>query len=209
MKKLTVCLTVVILIFSMCGGMTASALSTKLDYQYDENNHSIPGPVAYDATNRIYGTDLGVGALDEPSDLFVDENNNIYIADSGNNRILIFNDNWKLLREIKEISSPDAINKLSGPEGVFAREGIVYICDTKNSRVVAINGDNKVVRLIKGEGLVSVNEHFVFKPEKLVVDSNDNILVSSSVIYQGIMRFDPNDEFKSFLYTTLAQAFTV
>ena len=198
MKKTAVCFVVLVLILSMFGGITTSALSTKLDYQYDEKDHSIPGPIAYNVTNRIYGTHLGVGAFDEPSDLFIDENKNIYIADSGNNRILIFNSNWELLREINTISSPDDVNKLSGPKGVYAKNGIVYICDTENSRVIAVNGNNEVIRIIKGEGLVSVNEKFVFKPEKLVVDSNDNILVSSSVIYQGILRFNPNDEFKSF-----------
>lgn len=198
MRKIIACLTVCILLFSVCGGVSVSALSKKLDYQYDENNHSIPGPVTYDASSRIYGTDLGVGMFDEPSDLFIDENNNMYVADSGNNRILIFNDNWELLREISEISSPDEVSKLSGPKGVFAQNGIVYICDTENSRVIAVNEKNEVIRLIRGEGLVSVNEKFVFKPEKLVVDSNDNILVSSSAVYQGIMRFNPEDEFKSF-----------
>lgn len=206
MKKITVCLSALVLLMSLFGSMTASALSTKLDYQYDENKHSISGPVTYEVKERIYGSDLGVEKLDEPSDIFIDENNNIYIADSGNNRVLIFDDSWNLLREISEISSPDEVNKLYGPKGVFAKNGIVYICDTENSRVVAVNENNEVIRLVKGEGLLSVNEKFVFKPEKLVVDSNDNILVSSSVVYQGIMRFNPQDEFKSFFAPNQVEA---
>lgn len=182
----------------ICTGSTAvCALSTSLNYQYDEDNVSIPAPETYVAKEVIYGTDIGVGGFSSPSDIFVDENDNVYIADSGNNRIVILNRNFEHVRTVDGVAENEN-SGLSSPMGVFAQDGIVYICDTGNARVMALDTENRAVRYIEGTNLVSVNENFVFQPEKIILDENDNILVSSSAIYQGILRFDENDEFKNF-----------
>ncbi len=197
-KKFISVTVVFVLIFSFVLGINASAITKTDDYQYDENFHSIPGPKTYTASRVIYGRDMGVDGLTTPSDIFVDENKNIYIADSGNNRIVVLNSDYKLIRIIKSVSSPDKKNELSDPKGVFAKDGFVYICDTGNFRVISVDSNNNVVRIVKGKDLMSVNKNFVFKPEKVVVDSNSNILVASTAVYQGIMRFDGKDKFKAF-----------
>lgn len=193
--KLFITVLIVALLFN---NITASALSSKLDYQYDEEKKSIPGPITYCVKDIIYGSDFGIGAFNSPSDIYVDENNYIYIVDSGNNRIIVLDEKYQFVKSIDEIIISDENNKFSNPQGIFVKNGNIYICDTGNSRVIAINESNEVIRYIKGDNLLSVNENFVFKPEKIVVDANENIFVSSSSVYQGIIRFDKNDQFKSF-----------
>lgn len=198
LKKCIRLLSAAIIVMLFCGNITASALTSKLDYQYDEEKKSIPGPITYSVENIIYGSDFGIDAFNSPADIFVDENNYIYIADSGNNRIVILDEKQQFVKNIDTVLCSNGNNSLSNPQGIFVKNNIIYICDTGNSRVIAVNEENKVIRYIEGENLLSVNENFVFKPEKVVVDSNDNIFVSSSSVYQGIIRFDNKNEFKSF-----------
>ncbi len=198
MKKYACVLLIFVLILSVFGGMGVSALTETGDYQYDEKLHAIPGPETYTASAVLYGNNIGVGNFSEPADIFVDAQKRIYIADAGNNRIVVLNSAFKPVRTIETIVSADGKNTLSEPKGVFADGEYVYICDTGNFRVIALDQNNRVARLIEGKDLMSVNKNFVFKPEKVVVDSNDNVLVSSPAVYQGIMRFDENDHFKAF-----------
>ncbi len=184
-------------VLCLLSGLSVSALSTSLDYQYDEQQQSVAGPATFEFDQVLYGNTIGTGALDTPADLYVD-GDKIYIADAGNDRVLVLDSNYRLIREIKEVKSTDGKNMLYNPNGVFVREGLLYICDTNNARVIAIDETNTVVLNIAAEGLVSVNENFVFKPEKVAVDSSGNVLVVSSSIYQGILRFSPDGEFKTF-----------
>ncbi len=198
LKKCFSFLFVFIIVFSAFSGINTFAVTNNSDYQYDENLHAIPGPKTYTATEVFYGNDLGVDNFSAPSDIYVDADGKIYIADSGNNRIVVLNSKFQKIRIIETVISADNKKNLSGPKGVFQKNGLVYICDTGNFRVIAVNAENKVERLIEGKDLMSVNKNFVFKPEKVVVDSNDNVLVASTAVYQGIMRFDKNDKFKAF-----------
>ena len=183
----------------LAGQFTAVALEVKQTYQYDENEASISAPEAYNVSAVYYGNSFGAGYLSSASDLFVDSDNQIYIADSGNQRILILNDKFQKKSEIHEVKSPDGINTLSNPQGIFkAKDGLLYICDTGNSRVIAVDDQLKVVRLIDGAGIVAINENMTFKPEKVVADDDGNVFVVSSAVYQGIMRFDKQNSFKSF-----------
>ncbi len=187
-----------VILLCLCGGWSAVALSTNLDYQYDEKNQSVAGPATFESEQVLYGTMMGTTALSAPADLHV-TGDAIYLADAGNDRVLVLDTAFQLVREITEVQSADGtVSTLFKPSGVFAQNGLVYICDTNNARVIAVDENNTIVLTITGEGLVSVNENFVFKPEKVAVDSTGNILVVSSAIYQGILRFNPDGEFKSF-----------
>ncbi len=199
---------IIALIFSIiiCSSvLTTSALSTSLNYQYDESNTSIPAPETYVVKEVIYGTDFGIGAFSKPSDIFVDEKGFVYIADTGNNRIVVLDKKLSFVREVTKVKDNEK-KKLLEPQGVFVKDGNMYICDTGNTRVIAIDKKGKVFRNIKGADMVSVNENFVFQPEKVVLDENNNLLVSSSTIYQGILRFDENDKFKNFFAPNQVEA---
>lgn len=187
-----------ILLLCLLSGWSAMALSTNLDYQYDEENRAVAGPATYECDRVLYGTMMGTRALSAPADLHV-AGDRIYLADAGNNRILVLDPSFQVVREIAEVKAADGtVSTLFQPSGVYVRDGLVYICDTNNARVIAVDETDTIVQSITGEGLVSVNENFVFKPEKVAVDSSGNILVVSSAIYQGILRFNPDGEFKTF-----------
>ena len=59
-------------------------------YIFDYWGNPVPAPQAYTPVGIIEGSDLGVGDLREPRDIFVDHNNRIYLLDTGNRRLLVF-----------------------------------------------------------------------------------------------------------------------
>src|SRR5690348_15717254 len=77
-------------------GLTILPLSTEAEvpyYSYSFNSStkqvmSVPEP--YEPQQFIQtGQQAGVGGLKNPKDLFIDKENRLYIADTGNNRILV------------------------------------------------------------------------------------------------------------------------
>ena len=69
-------------------------------YLYDFWGESVPALQAYLPSREIRGEDLGVGSLRNPSDIFVSKDGTVYIADTGNNRVLVLNESWELRHTI-------------------------------------------------------------------------------------------------------------
>ncbi len=58
-------------------------------YNYDYWNDVYYTPAAYVPDSSYSGADLGTGNFNKPQDLYVSEDGRIYIADTGNNRIVV------------------------------------------------------------------------------------------------------------------------
>lgn len=189
MKKLIHVFSIIlVLLLLMC--LNVSALGS-MDYVIDSNGREVSIPQTHISTKLI--RDLGDkgGLLSEPSDVFVDSNDNIYIADSGNNRIVVLNKDGEYL------NSFDCDGKLSSPSGVFVSEnGDIYVADTLNERILHLSK--------QGESI----EEFV-KPDSELLDEETTFQVSrigisdQGYIYtirgQYFMMIDANNEFKGYI----------
>lgn len=58
-------------------------------YNYDVYQHEIPSAAGYYPAKTIRGEYIGSGSFKNPTDLYVDNNNTIYIMDSGNKRVIV------------------------------------------------------------------------------------------------------------------------
>ncbi|MFA5383050.1 MAG: NHL repeat-containing protein, partial [Candidatus Micrarchaeia archaeon] len=78
--------------------------------------------------NRTY-INLGrfSGQLDSPSDIFAGPDNQLYIADTGNDRIEVFYSNLTFFQDIGKGRGGVLLNK---PQGVFVNEKFVFVADT-------------------------------------------------------------------------------
>ena len=95
MKKLTAVLATAAIAVSALA-VTASADEPFIGYNYDWWGDPIPSQNGFVVDEVYTGEDIGVGALSEPSDIFVhQETGNFYIADSKNNRIILTDKNFK------------------------------------------------------------------------------------------------------------------
>ena len=168
-------------------------------YVYDLDDNSVAAPDAYMVSAVYSGYDLGVGGLDSPQDLFVARDGTVYLADTGNDRVLVFDREFRHIRTVDRIRIDGEETTLSGPEGVFADgAGLIYVCDTGNARVVAVDATNTVVRRFTNEGLMAVNQNINFRPEKVAVDTDGNVYVVDRTIYQGIVQYGADGAFINF-----------
>ncbi len=177
---------------------TVSADSFK-SYTYDSDNMAVEAPSAVNTEYSATGDSIGAGAFSSPQDVFMSEEGLLYLADKGNNRIVIMTDDLRSIGEIKEFENGEASDSFSEPSGVYVRGPEIYICDSGNSRVVVLNKDlslKRIITLTKGDSLPA---DFVFKPIKLSVDTTGRIFVVSDGFSNGLLEFTPEGEYVRYM----------
>ncbi|MFW6007340.1 MAG: YIP1 family protein [Bacillota bacterium] len=172
-------------------------------YTYDFWGEPVPGPHPYLPLKMVSGLELDVGELKDPEDIFVSQRQNIYILDSGNNRLICTNQDWEVINIIKEFTINNEVNKFDKPHGVYVtEEENIYVADTGNERVIEFNLDGEVIREISPpqsevEGVFP--EDFKYKPVKLVEDQSGDIYVISKDFLEGLMNFNNKGEFSGLI----------
>ncbi|WP_010271547.1 YIP1 family protein [Paenibacillus senegalensis] len=132
--------------------------------------------------------------LANPKDVFVAPNDHVYIADSGNNRIVHLDANYNFIRYLTVDDKP-----LLNPEGVFVNEeGHVFIADTGNKRIVRLNAEGDLVLEIGRPESRFIPDSFQYDPVKLVADKRGYLYVVTLGGYRGLLQLDPDGSFQSF-----------
>ncbi len=199
MKKIITILVIALmcLIFALPVGA-----SSYTSYNYNSNGEAVKSPQPYTPIREISGIDMGVGELVEPADIYRDYKGNIYICDSGNNRIIELNSDFTLKRIISEITVGYFKETFNNPSGVYVdpNTDLLYVADTNNGRVLALDENLKtVIRVDRPYQKGVVDDDFVFAPTKVVVDNGGRIFVVSQNTYEGLMQFDSKGEFLGFV----------
>ena len=214
MKKL-ISLLLVVLSFAMIVPMMAvgaSASSAYQTYTYSIDGEALYSPDAYAAEVALDSAQMKLDKpLNEPKDLETDAEGNVYIADKGNDRIVILNKYYEYQTSIStfvnEQGQPDSLSK---PEGVFITDTLIWVCDTANGRLLAFDkaNPNKLMRRVEepDSQLFEDSASAQYTPVAMVVDQYDRMYVVSSTCYQGIIVLDPDGNFVGFIG---AQAITI
>ena len=211
MRMKTIILLTVVLIFSLMPGMTLSANSgrtTYLGYTFDHWGYEVPSPAAYMPVRSIGGRDIDsdIGSFRAPEDLATDIDGNIYVADTGNNRVVVFNTNLDLINIFDGFYQDGIHHRFDGPRGVFVTENLdIYIADTGNHRVVSLNQNGEWRNTIENPESDILAEGFVFHPLKVTVDRAGRVYVIARNVYEGIMFFSPEGEFFGYFGTVQVQ----
>ena len=116
----------------------AGAASAYQTYTYSIDGEALYSPDAYSPESAITYSMMGLtSTLNDPRDLVTDKDGNVYIADTGNNRIVLLDRYYKYKGEISTFINGQGNNdKLDAPQGVFVTDDSIWICDTKNARLV-------------------------------------------------------------------------
>ncbi|WP_426445537.1 YIP1 family protein [Paenibacillus sp. S-38] len=132
--------------------------------------------------------------LKGPQDVFIDAKDRIYIADTGNNRIVQLDPDGKFVRMIEVKESP-----LKGPQGLFVnKDGDIYVADTGNKRVIRLDAEGKLIREFPRPESKFLPASFKYDPVKLVVDKRGFLYITSLGGYQGLLQLDPEGGFQGF-----------
>lgn len=164
-----------------------------------QDGERVPAPTGYVQTAVISGKNEAYGLFSNPQDLFLDPNSgNLFVADTGNNRIVILDAQGSYLREIGGEEAG-----LKGPEGVFVDpDGAVWVADRGNGRVVVFEPDGSL-RGVLGKPDSSYLENMDFSPSKIVLDKRGFIyVVIGSQSNMGIVVLDSAERFRGFFGRT-------
>ncbi len=188
---------------------TVSAAEHYNVYNYDRWLEATPSQAGYEAGRSVSGQDLGCGAFNTLQDIYRDHQNQFYLVDSGNDRIVVVDETFtKATDEFSSFKDKDgSALTLSSPEGVFVSEdtGLMYIADTGNSRLLVTDMDgNVVMNITKPDSTLYENE--TFKPQKVVVDKAGNIYAVLNNITNGAALFNSDGEFQGYYGANAVEA---
>ncbi len=180
--------------------VNASALETYDPYSYDRWGDAVASQAGYTAEKSIDGTAIGCGAFNEPADMFISHDNLMYIADKGNNRIVITDLDFNFKKEMKEFDYNGETLTLAKPAGVYVDQytGFIYICDTENDRVIKCDTNGKVDRLFEKPTDELYDQNLTYNPSKVLVDKAGNVYVVVKSQTRGAVMFNYQGEFLGF-----------
>lgn len=158
--------------------------------------------LVYESEGKFKRSFGGLGQADEqgngnegkfylPMALTIGPDRLIYVSDSGNHRIQVFDADGKYQRKI--VGQPGADGKPFKPMGLaHGPNGDLYVTDQANHRVQVFGPDGKFKFAFGEKGEESGK--FIF-PDELAVDSNGNVWVVD-MINNRIEVFDSKGDFK-------------
>jgi streptogramin lyase len=133
-----------------------------------------------------YLKDQRMGELDEPSGIWVTEDDVKYIADMARKQIVVFGANNDYLRSY---GGPDLFDK---PVDVAVYQNTVYVSDMDKNKIFALDKTSGKPKWNIGEK-GSDNGQFA-KPTHVVVDDEGNIYVTDAFNFR-VQKFDPEGKF--------------
>ena len=193
---LSLCLMMVI------GIVPAFAASSYGTYTYSQEGFGISSPDAYTPEKVIDNKYMSIStSLKEPTDIEADEDGNVYIADAGNNRILVLDKYYKYKFQIRSFTNSNGIpDSLTNPNGLYVGNGYIYVADTDNKRIVVFNQKTgSYVKMYEEPQADVFPANSVYRPVALAVDSAGTMYVISSSTYMGVIALNPDGSFQCFV----------
>lgn len=211
-KRIISLITLVLLCFTFA---TAYAEHTEdSSYIYDFWGSANQSLNAFELSTVLNSESIDGVTLKSVDDVYV-YGGRIFIADAQSNAVIVLDENYELLNQIKIIRDTDgkivvdeSNNKqaiLNGPKGVFANDRNLYIADTGNNRIFVLDinavdeeGNNTYPMSMvvnKPENMVGSTE---FVPSKIAVDNADRIFVVAENSTEGIIELNPDGSFSRY-----------
>ncbi|HTA77846.1 MAG TPA: NHL repeat-containing protein [bacterium] len=130
------------------------------------------------------GDDKGPGEFNQPSGLWVSQNGDIYVSDTFNHRVQVFDKKGKSLKVWA--------HSFFGPRDVVGdNNGKVYVVDTGNHKIQVFDNNGNFIKEFGGHG---TSEGKFDEPVGCTVDSKGVLYVSDSN-NNRIEKFDSNGKF--------------
>lgn len=144
-----------------------------------------------------FATAFGQG----PQSITVDQNGLIYVADTWNHRVVVFDAQGTMVRELGQrgvqtdtMDSADPnvdTGRFYGPRGVAVDNGEIYITDTGNERVQVFASDGTFLRTFGGTG---TEPGKLLEPTGIAIGPDGNVYVADSANAR-ISVFSKNGDF--------------
>ncbi len=215
-SKLTKILLLTLAAITLFGSLNVSAYEPYETYTYSIDGIPLESPHAYTPAVETYGSeDMGLDvSLKGVTDIVADATGNLYLADSGNNRIVILNKNdFKTIGVISEYTDEyGRLQSFSSPEGIYVTgnnmasddaKDVLYVCDTNNKRIVVFDLKTDTPTYLRTIEKPDPDQVFLkneeYTPTAIAVDKYERIFVVSRDCYQGIIVLSSLGDFTGFI----------
>ncbi len=193
--RMAVCTILALLSVSVCSVQAFAAV--EMDTIVADNGNGIqPIPKTYVLKDTVFYLGDEYGLMNEPKDLFIGRDNWLYVCDTGNNRILQFDQNM----QVTKVYTNEAQKAFSSPEGLFVDEdGAVFVADTGNQRIVKLSKAGKYVEEFGKPQSDLLAEDDTFNPKRVAISPTGYIY---AIKHQWIMQMDANNDFRGYITAT-------
>jgi len=183
MKKLTAA----IFIIAFFAPLIAYAQSTTINFAANKRGFFVPTQDGYLPDRNI--TDLG---LNKPENICFGKNDILYIADTGNRRIVLFDINsGSIVREI-------LYEGFRSPRGIFVTpEENLYVADSIARAVFIFNPHDELIKTITAPHSIAFGDT-QFAPVRIGVDPRGSMYIIGEGVYSGIIHLSSEGEFLGF-----------
>ncbi|CAF0877765.1 unnamed protein product [Adineta steineri] len=145
--------------------------------------------------NAVSGTNMS--SLNGPTFLYMDTNNNLYIADSNNERIQLWNYGASYGTNVAGVTGSvgSGLNQFNIPYGIAMdpNSNTIYISDFNNHRIMKYLSGNLTGTVIAGGNGLRINNTQLNYPAGLLFDSSTNSLIISNNGANNIVRWKIGD----------------
>lgn len=180
--------------------LSASAKSfvPYLGYEYNQEEESVPAPIGYEPQAHYLGTEIGVGAFSNPTDMCF-YNGELYILDSGNSRIVVTDADLNPLRIIDTLVYNGETLQFTGALGLYVcSDGTILIADTENHRIIECTGSGEVVQLLGKPDTTMLDESLAYRVKKVIRDDNGITYALVDGVNDGAITYMPDGSFGGF-----------
>ncbi|MGF7145840.1 sugar lactone lactonase YvrE [Anaerotaenia torta] len=197
MKKLiraVLALLTILVITGLPAHSASASQATSYTYTFDKKGNYTRTQDAYLPDRTI--TDLG---LKSPEDLYIDQDNNLYIADSGNSRVL------KYSIRTGQVTNELTWEGMSNPKGIFvSKKGDLYVADPSARKVFRFDSKFEFVEEFGRPDTPSFSDTR-FEPMKVSVDNGGNLYIIGEGVYNGVIQLSPTGDFLGYFSVNKAR----
>lgn len=203
MSKRIVSLLLVTVLALSCLGVIAYAGQPDRTYTY-EGATAVPSTNIYQVKTIIDEFAMGTTRMKEPTDIYVDNEDQVFILDAGNCRVLVLDKDYRCIHELNEFKYNDEVLTLAeGAKGVFYREETqsLYIADTENERIIVCDLEGNVSKVYGKPVDELLDPKAMYKPQKIIVDNMGIMYITSGTVNTGALMVDSANNFLGFYGT--------
>ena len=168
-------------------------------YIYDAWGTAVPAPEGYTPSTVVDGNQLTGKALSAPADLFAAEDGTVYIADTGNDRILVCSSDLQLIRTVSAYRTGNSTEPIKKPGGLYAdADGFLYISLPEEGRVIRLDREDRLCQSFTRPDTDLIDEATVFRPTNVIVNTRGTVFVLADGLHLGALIYDQSGRFFGF-----------